>query len=355
MITKWQWSISLIDFNSWPLSLLIVAFIVVTLIIGWFGIKMTKTARDLAQSTGLGEAVMGALFIGASTSLSGITTSITAASAGYAELAVSNGLGGIAAQTAFLALADIAYKRANLEHAAASAENLFMTSFLLALLTVHALALSIPTFCIFGVHPATIVLIVSYIFGIYLLNRTHETPMWLPRKTKDTSSEPKHKSHRLDSHIWKLWIRFSGYASIVALAGWALAQLAISLSEQSDLSHGIVGGVFTAVSTSIPELVVAITAVRMGALNLAVGDIIGGNAFDTLFIAASDITYREGSIYADVSSAEQFWLANSMLMTTILLMGLIYRERHGPGNIGVESVVLLVLYLGGIITLSVVW
>ena len=340
-------------FTSWSLPSLVLTFIFVALIIGWFGIKMTKIARDLAQSTGLGEALMGALFIGASTSLSGITTSVSAAAAGYVELAVSNGLGGIAAQTAFLALADIAYRRANLEHAAASAENLFMASFLLTLLAIHALALSVPTINIFGVHPATIVLIVLYIFGVYLLARTHKAPMWLPKKTRDTSLESEDKGRRRGRDLWQLWIRFTAYGAIVGLGGWSLTQLAIPLVEKTGLSHGIVGGIFTAVSTSIPELVVAITAVRMGALNLAVGDIIGGNAFDTLFIAASDIAYREGPIYADISSTEQFWLANSMLMTCVLLMGLIYRERHGPGNIGLESVILLILYLGGLATLSV--
>ena len=342
---------NLIDYESWPLALLVASFIVVALIIGYFGIKMTKTARDLAQSTGLGEVLMGALFIGASTSLSGITTSVSAAAAGYAELAVSNGLGGIAAQTAFLALADIAYRRANLEHAAASAENLFMSSFLLSLLAIHALAFSVPTLSIFTIHPATIVLVIFYIFGIHLLARTHKTPMWLPKKTSDTSLESKETSR---SHSSYLWIRFAGYGAVVALAGYSLSQLAIPLGEKTGLSEGIVGGVFTAVSTSIPELVVAITAVRMGALNLAVGDIIGGNAFDTLFIAVSDIAYKEGPIYADVSRVEEFWLAISMLMSSVLLMGLIYRQRHGPGNIGLESVLLLVLYFGGLIILYAV-
>lgn len=344
----------MIDIGSWPLALIILTFIVVAVTIGYFGIKMTKTARDLAQSTGLGEAFMGALFIGASTSLSGITTSVSAAAAGYAELAVSNGLGGIAAQTAFLALADITYRRANLEHAAASAENLFMSAFLLILLSIHALAISIPTMSVFSIHPATIILVILYIFGVQLLARTHDSPMWLPRRTKDTSSESVDHSRSSSRNLWKLWLRFAAYAAVVALAGWSLAQLAIPMGEKTGFSDGIVGGVFTAVSTSIPELVVAITAVRMGALNLAVGDIIGGNAFDTLFVAASDIAYREGPIYAAISSTEQFWLANSMLMTSVLLMGLIYRQRHGPGNIGLESVILLVLYFGGIAILSIV-
>jgi len=92
----------------------------------------------------------------------------------------------------------------------------------------------------------------------------------------------------------------------------------------------------------------------MGALNLAVGDIIGGNAFDTLFVSASDIAYTQGPIYAAISAPEEFWLANSMLMTSVLLMGLIYRERHGPGNIGMESVLLLVLYFGGLVALNMI-
>ena len=70
---------SIADPTGWSLPAIAVAFAAVSLVIGWFGIKMTKIARNLAHDTGLGEALMGALFIGASTSLSGITTSVSAA------------------------------------------------------------------------------------------------------------------------------------------------------------------------------------------------------------------------------------------------------------------------------------
>lgn len=342
------------DPNQWPLLAIVLGFVSAAAVIAWFGIRMTATARDLAHDTGMGEALMGALFIGASTSLSGITTSISAASAGHAELAVSNSLGGIAAQTSFLAIADIAYRRANLEHAAASAENLFMAALLITLLGIHALALAIPDLAVFEVHPASLVLVAVYLFGVRLLARTHEMPMWLPRRTSDTPREPVNHDPRRGRRLARVWALFAAYSAIVALSGWALAVLAVPLGEKTGLSYGIVGGIFTAVSTSIPELVVAITAVRMGALNLAVGDIIGGNAFDTLFVAASDVALRSGPIYAAVSQAERFWLANALVMTGVLLMGLIHRERHGPANIGLESVVLLVLYLGGVVVLATV-
>ena len=51
---------------------------------------MTKVADRLADKTGLGEAVVGALFLGGSTSLPGIVTSVTTAAGGHAELAISN-------------------------------------------------------------------------------------------------------------------------------------------------------------------------------------------------------------------------------------------------------------------------
>ena len=336
------------DVAAWSLNYLVAVFVLAAAVIGWFGGRMTHIARDLAHDTGMGEALMGALFVGASTSLSGITTSVAGALDGYAELAFSNALGGIAAQTTFLAVTDIVYRRANLEHAAASAENLLLTSFLLTLLSIHAVAVAVRDVAIWGVHPASIVLVGTYAVGIKLLARTRDMPMWLPRPTGDTSQERIIHRRKRHTRLAGLWLRFAGYSAVVATCGWVLAQVAIPLSEQTGLSQGIIGGVFTAVSTSIPELVVAVTAVRMGALNLAVGDIVGGNAFDTLFVAASDLAYRSGPIYSAISAAEVFWLANAMLMTCVLLMGLIYRERYGPANIGLESVLLLLLYVGGV-------
>ena len=333
-----------------PLSILsdIAIFLVAAVVIGVFGVRMTHVARKLAASTGMGEALMGAVFIGASTSLSGIIASITAAHYGHAEMAVSNALGGIAAQTFFLAVADIFYRKANLEHAAASAENLMMGAFLICLLAIHAVAMAVPDWQLWSVHPASVILIVAYVFGVHILARTHKMPMWLPRRTRETRTEKEPTRGRRPSQDMSLWIPFLIYSVIVGVAGWVLSRTGLSIVMASDLSEGLVGGVFTAVSTSLPELVIAITAVRLKSLTLAVGDIIGGNAFDTLFISVSDMAYREGSIYASISAIEQFWLALTILMTGILLMGLLHRERHGIANIGWESFLVFVLYVGSL-------
>lgn len=331
----------------------IIFFIGGVVVIGIFGVRMTHVARKLAIQTGMGEALMGAVFIGASTSLSGIIASMTAAANGHPEMAVSNALGGIAAQTFFLAVADMFYRKANLEHAAASAENLMMGAFLVTLLSIHLVAFAAPQFSFWSVHPASFILVVAYLFGVRLLGKTHRMPMWRPRQTRETTREKETIRRRKLSIHGPLWLKFFLYSVIVGFSGWVLSKTGIVIATDTGLSEGVVGGVFTAVSTSLPELVIAITAVRLKSVTLAVGDIIGGNAFDTLFIAASDVFYREGSIYAGISIIEQFWLAITILMTGIILMGLLHRERHGIANIGWESFLVVLIYISSLVFISI--
>ncbi len=80
-------------------------------VIAYAGSRLSKIADQLADITGMGEAMFGAVFLGGCTSLPGIVTSVASAYQGYAEISISNAIGGIAAQTAFLAIADISTGR----------------------------------------------------------------------------------------------------------------------------------------------------------------------------------------------------------------------------------------------------
>ncbi|MDY6899969.1 MAG: sodium:calcium antiporter [Cyanobacteriota bacterium] len=325
----------------------IALFIIAAIVIGLVGTKMCRVADQLADATGWGEAVVGAVFLGGSTSLAGIVTSVTAAFGGHAELAVSNAVGGIAAQTAFLAVADMFYRKANLEHAAASIANLIQGTLLMSLLTIPLLATSTSQVSFAGIHPATIAIIGAYIFGLRLVSQAEKKPMWKPLFTEKTQlDEPSEKNTNFS--LTKLWLEFSFYAVILALAGFLIAQTGVFIAVETGLSESLIGGLFTAISTSLPELVVTVAAVRQGALTLAVGGIIGGNCFDLLLLAFSDIAFRSGSIYAVISNRQIFVISLTILMTGILLLGLLQREKYGFANIGFESVLIILLYIGGI-------
>jgi cation:H+ antiporter len=337
-------------FNS--LTLNIGVFLIATFTIAIIGTKMTKTADRLADKTGLGEAVVGALFLGGSTSLPGIVTSVSAAWTGHPQLAIANAIGGIGVQTAFLAVADIVYPRANLEHAAASAANLLQGTLLVSLLAIPLLAMASPEVSLFAVHPASIALIATYIFGLRLVKKAKTTPMWKPQQTSDTLVDEPEESD-IKTSLTGIWLRFLLLAITIGVAGYVVSRSGVAIAQQTGLTETVVGALFTAVSTSLPELVTSIAAVRQDALTLAVGGIIGGNSFDVLFVAFSDIAYRGGSIYHALTDSHLFSVSLTILMTGILVMGLLRREKHGVGNIGFESFLVLLLYVGGVLMLFV--
>lgn len=340
--------------DIWSLPSAIGSVVVAVILIAYFGVKMTLIADRLATRTGLGEAIMGALFVGASTSLSEIVTCTTAALANYADLAVSNAIGSIAGQTAFLAIADMTYRRANLEHAAAAAENLILGAFLTALLAVPLIAMALPPLSLFGVHPLSLVIVAAYVFGMRLVAKTHHMPMWHPRNTRKTRKHRRTKQRNIASSresLTRLWGLFAVTAVFVGISGWLLARGAISIVHHTGLSETVAGGLLAGIASSIPELVAAITAVRIGALTLAIGNVLGGNAFDVLLVAVSDVAYRSGSIYEALSKSQSFLIAVTILLTGILLLGLLHRERHGVGNIGTEGVLVLTVYVGAYVLL----
>jgi cation:H+ antiporter len=312
----------------------------------------TARAERLAERTGLGEALTGALFLGAVTSLAGTITSISAALDGFPEIAFGNAVGGIAAQTTFIVAADLVYRKANLEHAAASEANLLQGVLLVALLALPLLGMSWPSLTVYSVDAISFALLGLYLFGVTLIAQSHRLPMWLPRPTAQTRPHArKARARAATPGDVRLWLEFGVLAAAVALAGWLVAQSAIALTHESGLSQTVVGTLFTAISTSMPELVIALAAVRRGALALAVGNILGGNCFDVLFLVASDIAYRPGSLYHAVSPAQVGWLALGILLTAVLLLGMLRRQPHGPGNIGFEGVLVLAFYAIGVAAL----
>lgn len=335
--------------ESLPIS--IGLFVSAALVIAIIGIQMSAIADQLADRTGLGEALVGALLLGGSTSLAGLVACMTAAAQGHAQLAISNALGGIAAQTVFLSIADITYQKANLEHAAASATSLTQVTLLLTLLSIPLLAMAGPEVSIFGIHPASFITIAAYIFGLQLVSEAYTTPMWRPKHTAETRLDEPDLVQSDEQGLVKLWFGFIVSAIIIATAGYVVAETGVEIAKQTGVSETVVGGLLNALCTALPELVTSIAAVRRGALTLAVSGIIGGNCFDVLFVAFSDFAYRPGSIYHAIATEQIFIIALTMLLTGILLLGLLKREKNGIGNIGFESFLILLLYLGGFLVL----
>ena len=340
------------DLSLWGLPALVAAFAGAALLISIAGVVVVTRADEIADRTGLGEAIVGALILGGATSLAGLVASVAAAWQGHPSLAISNAIGGIAVQTAFLAIADLTYRRANLEHAAASTTNLSLSALLVTLLSLLLVSSFGPDLTIWGVHPASVVLVIAYVTGLRMVERSRSEPMWFPRKTSLTVPDTPSRDHggRQRSSAW-VYGTFALAVAALGAAGYLVTQFGIAVADRSGLDDTAVGGLLVATVTSLPELVTTITAVRRKALTLAVGGIIGGNAFDTLFLAASDVAYRGGSIFHAFNQQDLFVVALTILMTAVLLLGLLRRERAGVATIGFESALILVLYVAAVLVM----
>ena len=345
----------MLELASLSLPWILVIFLVAAGAIARAGTGLARMADQLADRTGMGEALTGTIFLAVSTSLPGLVASITAALEGRPALAISNAIGGIAIQTVFLALADISYRKANLEHAAASIENMIQAVLLIIMLTLVLAGLTGPELTLgpAAVHPVTPLLLITAAAGLVMVQRSGAQPMWRPRHTRETVPDvPDDGARRL--HLGTLIAAFAGTALVVAIAGAVVATTTGIIADRTGLSETMAGALLSGLVTSLPELVTTLAAVRRGALTLAVSDIVGGNFFDVLFIFAADIAFIHGSLYhaEGVGMREVFLVALTLLLSAVLLLGLLYRQRRGPGNIGFESVLMLAIYVLGYLALS---
>lgn len=327
-------------FSSLLSSMII--FGIATLAIVAAGSRLAGLADELADRTGMGEALFGVLLLAGITSLPDLAATLSAAIDARPDLAMSNVMGSMAVNLAFLGIADIVYRKANLEHAAASPVNLMLAGLLIVLLTLPLLAIVTPWTIEWNVHPVTFVIVVAYLFGLHLVHRTQAKPMWFPRLTRQTVPDVPPRQY-YDS-LMTTWLGFIVLSVLTCVAGWILMEAAKVIADQTGLSDTLVGGLLTALVTSAPELVTTIAAIRYGALTLAVSNIFGTNCFNMLVVAAADAAYPYGSIYHDMAPVQMTWGLVSILMTGILLLGMVRRETYGIGRIGFESALILAVY-----------
>lgn len=329
----------------WPLPWSIGVFALAGAVTVAGSIHLAGLGDVLADRTGWGEALFGVVFFGLVTGLSGIVMTVVAAASGQAGLAYSNAVGGIAAQTTAVAVADAFHRRANLEHAAASLSNLLSGCLLVALLALALLASYTPDVTVAGVDPMSAVLVAAYAGGLVLIRRAGAQPMWQAIATAETRPDVPRPDGALDRRpSARLWIRFAVVGAAVAGGGWLVALAAESIVEVTRLRTGFVGGVLMGVVNALPETVTAIAAVRRGAVTLAVAAVLGGNILDVLTLVAGDLAYRPGSLYHTAGHDELLTTTTSLFMTATLLGGLLIRQTCGWGRLGFEGVLLLCTY-----------
>lgn len=317
-------------------------------LIGLAGYQLSHYGDAIAQRTGLSGSWIGLALLATVTSLPELATGITSVTAAQApNLAVGNALGSCVMNLVFLVVIDFffrkepVWRRAGRGHMLAGAFGVVMLGFTLVSLLIGqvkpATGLAVTSASTqLGFGLATPVLLALYLVAmrtVFSYERDHAESV----ATELDASLPGLRS---------ALIRFSLAACVVAGAGVWLPFVATDLAAAMAWNKSFVGSLFVALATTLPELAVTLSALRMGALDMAIGNLLGSNLFNVVIIAVDDVFYRPGSLLASVSPVHAVTAGSAITMTGLAMVGLFFR----PGGrvlraVGWVSLGLMAMYL----------
>ena len=327
--------------------LLWIGFIVCTAFIVYSGTKLSRYGDIIAEKTGLGRAWIGVVLMASVTSLPELVTGISSVTfAGVPNIAVGDVLGSCVFNMLILALLDTVYRVMPIS-AKAHHGNILSASFGILLLCIVSISLFLGKYIspLGWIGPYSLFFVVIYFIAIKLVF-SYEKKQFLAFM-KEKAIELKYKDIATKTAI----VNYSINAVIVIAAATFLPKIGEAIAETTGLGQTFVGNIFIAFSTSLPEIVVSLSAVKMDAVDLAVGNLFGSNIFNILILALDDIFFVKGPILSYVNQNHAISALSAIAMTTIAIIGLTYRAEKKLLFLAWDSIGILLVYVTNILLL----
>ena len=309
------------------LGLIWLQFAFCAALIGTAGYQLSSYGDAIARRTGLSGSWIGLALLATVTSLPELATGITSVTVAHApNLAVGDALGSCVVNLVFLVVIDFFFRkepvwhRAGQGHVLAAAFGVVMLGFTLVSLLISqvkpsgAMAVAASATQL-GFGLTTPVLLALYLVAmrtVFAYERDHAV-----LETVEVGAA----LPALRTSV----IRFALAACVVAGAGIWLPFVATDLANTMGWNKSFVGSLFVALATSLPELAVTLSALRMGALDMAIGNLLGSNLFNVAIIAVDDLFYRPGVLLASVSPVHAVTAGSAITMTGLAMVGLFFK------------------------------
>lgn len=343
--------------------LLLVIFLACAGVIWGAGVILSDSTDVLCRRLRLGEALSGVILLAIATNLPEIAITASAALAHQVGIAVGNILGGIAIQTAVLALLDAlgVRPRKPLSYLASTPTLLLECAVVVAMLLVVIMATQLPESLIAArVTPGVVLIVLFWIVSLWLVRRARRGLSWPDgenagsRENGNVEQAALAKRARLDrTGVGRAALVFAVGAAATLLAGVFATRSGEVLFGRLGLSGVVFGATVLAAATALPEVTTGLTSTRLADYQLAVSDILGGNAFlPVLFLLATLLSGRP--VLPSAHHSDIYLTALGGLLTIVYLVGLIFRPHRQWLRMGPDSVVVLLLYLVGIAGLALV-
>lgn len=310
--------------------------------IAFAGYFLSRYGDIIAEKSGISASWVGLILLSTATSLPELVTGISSVSFAHApDIAVGDVLGSAVFNLVILVVLDALYRRETLYSRAAPGHILSASlgTILIAfagfsLLLDHA-GMS-PMLGHVGFYTPFIVLV--YLVAMRAVYSYEQRTL---SEYTEVSAE------RYPEMTLRRAIKgYSLAAMAVVLAGSWLPFVARDISDMMAWEQSFVGTLLVAAVTSAPEAAVTLSALRIGALDMAIANLLGSNLFNIVILAVDDMFYREGALLAHVDISHALTAFTAVMMSALVTVGLIFRPQ-GRGVLGLTwvSLGLLMLYV----------
>jgi cation:H+ antiporter len=327
-------------FGLWQWSLLF-ALGAAALVVA--GIVLARAGDQIAIGTGFGGLLVGVVLLAAATSLPELVTDVSAAISDAPDLAVGDLFGSSMANMAVLAVIDLIARRqvwpsVELGHARVASIAIVLTSLVvLGIITPSGVSLGWVGLDTIGVA-AVYFVSAAWVRRIRTRAPRAEPGLDLPVPTGWT------RASRTPEALRGAFLRFGLATAAVLVTGPIVAISGKGIADTSGLGQTFVGVAMLAVATSFPELVASIAAVRIGAFDLAVGNLFGSNALNMAMLVVVDLAYTRGPLLSAVGPAETVAGTGAILLMAIALAAVVHGEETRIGRLEPDAVVLMLVY-----------
>jgi cation:H+ antiporter len=345
----------IVDFAALALPVNVAIFTGAASVVWFGGVKLTGYAKTICDRTGAQQAFIGVLLLGAIVSLPEMATTIAAATLGHARLAVNILLGGIAAAMVILAVTDALTGdeplSSDISHPVVVLQGILVVLFL----AIAASGIVVGDAPLAGVGMWTSALLAFYVLFILLAKRYGTRETWTARDRSTAHAgrlEPAPtKAHGSERSIAQISFLVMLAAVAILGSGFVLAGTGEALAQQTGLGASFIGMLLGGVATSLPEVSTTVSAVRLGQYEMAFADAFGTNLFSVMLLFVADLAYNGGPILNEVDRFSLFATLLGILLTSVYLAGFVERRRKSILWMGIDSVVVLIAYAGGLVIL----
>lgn len=304
------------------MSIAVLEFLASAAIIVVSSVGMARTADTISRVTGLGQLLGGALLVATATSLPDLLVGINAVRNGWVDLAVGDLLGAALINMLVLAVLDMLKPSRGQMLSRAAAAHALSGTMSMTLLALVGIAVFVPDRINASVGEVSIglwIVVGAYFLGLRLV--------FFDQQFAEKQVSEHVKRLALPSRLLKPLIGYLISAALIFVAAPMLARSANNLAELLGVGNTFFGTLFLPLCTTLPELVAGLTAVRMRAFALVVGNAFGTIAFNLLLLAPLDFAY-EGSLMAAASAAHVVTCFAAILVIAITVMGQLYHSER---------------------------